>query len=249
MKTLSVLIAAFNAEDWLADCIDSIETQQLPTGWQLQILLGVDGCRSTLQAAHQLKNKALTIVSLAENHGTYVTFNTLMKYAKGQLICRFDADDVMLPGYFKAQIEHLQHNSDMTMTWSIYTDEKLQPTSILPALKNYKPEGGRHPYGTEGQFIIKRSVWDSLGGFQPWRCSADTEFRDRVKVLGGNISVVEDYLYYRRSHANSLTAHPDTRFGSEHRNEIFARIDEYNKQHDRALKIEPICGEVEAIYN
>ena len=252
MKRISVLIAAFQAERWLEKCILSIEEQHLPDDWTLEILLGVDNCNPTLQMAMKINSQHLKIVSLRENSGPYVTFNTLMNFASGELICRFDADDVMLPGFITEQILYLQEGVDMTMTWGIATDERLRPISDTNAQQFYRQAAGRHRKLAEGNFIIRRSVWDALGGFQPWRCGADTDFCERVKTLGLNISVVEQSLYYRRRHKNSLTAHPATNFNSELRKKVMAMSEDYlegYRQLNRPLKIEPVCGEINDIYD
>ena len=251
MSKISILIAAYQAERWLEQCIASIAAQSLPEGWMLELLLGIDGCDPTLQTAKRLKSQHLKIVSLKENSGPYITFNTLIKLATGELICRFDADDVMMPGFIAKQIPCFLEGVDMTMTWGMATDEKMQPISDTGSQRIHRQAASGHRKLAEGNFIIKHSIFDTLGGFQPWRCGADTDFRSRVKALGLTISVVEQFLYYRRRHENSLTAHPATNFDSQLRKEIIAMTEDYlegYRQLVRPIKIEPICGEINEIY-
>lgn len=231
MKIISVLIAAYDAQHWLQDCLDAIFSQKLPQGWKLQVLLGVDGCEQTLQRAHELNYPELSIVHIEKNHGTYITFNTLMRYATGELICRFDADDVMLPEFLFSQIPLLTSKYDITRTWSIFTDEALQPTNKVLAHEVYHPEGGLNTRPSDGQFIMKRAVINALGGFKAWRCSADTEFSKRSRIAGYQIAIVEEHLYLRRSHINSLTAHPDTNFSSALRLSMQEQIDVLEQQY------------------
>ncbi len=248
MKIISVLVAAFQADKWLIESLNSIVNQQLPQGWELEVLIGVDGCKTTYHEAMAYKNDNVRVISLMKNYGTYITFNTLMEYAQGQYICRFDADDVMRSGYLLSQIKRLENNVDMTMTWSIYTDEDLQPTSFVMAHTHYHPKGGLRKRGSEGQFMIKRHVWDALGGFQPWVCGADTDFSKRVRYAGFNIEVLEDFLYYRRTHKNSLTCHPKTNFESSLRKEIEDKINQLTLAYQRLdipIKITPIVGLVD----
>ncbi|MGH1542845.1 MAG: glycosyltransferase [Arenicella sp.] len=251
MRMISVLIAAFKADQWLADSLDSIMSQILPEGWQLEILVGADGCDASCHAAIACKNDHMRVISLAHNCGTYVTFNTLMEYAQGELICRFDADDVMREGYLCEQILRLEDVADMTMTWSIYTDPELRPTSYVMAHTHYHPEGGLRRRGSEGQIVIKRHVWDALGGFRAWPCGADTDFSKRAALAGFTIEVIEQFLYYRRTHKNSLTAHPDTNFQSDIRLEIQAeteRLEQAYQNLDFPIKLIPITGQVDDIY-
>jgi len=242
MKTISILIAAYQAQAWLEDCLDSLFTQHLPDGWKKQVLLGIDGCDETLRLAQNINRPELDVIYLRQNQGTYITFNTLMRYANGELLCRFDADDVMQQDFLSAQIQALVAGIDMTMTWSTYTDDKLQATSHVMAHEVYHPKHGLNRRGAEGQFIIKREVWNRLGGFRPWRCGADTDFFKRLQLAGFSFCVIEQFLYLRRTHENSLTAHPDTNFHSSLRISIQKLTNEYYQQYktgERNLKIRP----------
>lgn len=217
MNTISVLIAAFAARRWLGDSLDAVFAQRLPPGWRLQVLLGIDGCPDTLDYIKTAPYPGLLTLYLRRNRGTYVTFNTLMPYAQGDLIARFDADDVMRDGYLAAHIDALQNGADLSMSWSIYTDEHLHPTCIVPALPDYRPENGERRMGTDGQFVTKRAVWQRLGGFRPWPCTADSEFVIRAQAAGFRTIVLEEFLYLRRTHSTSLTTAPATNYQSDTR--------------------------------
>jgi GT2 family glycosyltransferase len=242
MRTISVLIACFRAQDWLGDCLDALFAQTLPPGWRMQILLGVDGCPDTLRLVSKARYPGVEIVHIKQNCGTYVTFNTLMLYAAGELICRFDADDVMKPDYLRRHIQAIGTGMDMTMTWSIYTDERLQPTSHVMAHEVYHPENGLCRRGSEGQFVIRREVWQRLGGFRAWRCGADTDFYKRARFAGFADGVIEEFLYLRRTHRESLTAHPDTNFKSAERQRVTELIEDLRRQYESGrcvLRVEP----------
>jgi hypothetical protein len=165
-----------------------------------------------------------------------------MQYSTGELICRFDADDVMKPDYLSAQIKAIEEGVDMTMTWSIYVDSKLQPTSYVLAHEYYHPENGLNRRGSEGLFIIKRDVWQQLGGFRAWPCGADTDFFTRLRFAGFKHCIIEQFLYLRRTHHGSLTAHPDTNFQSPVRLAIQKLSEDYKVQYQAGecdLKINP----------
>ena len=242
MKTISVLIAAYKAHHWLKQCLDSVFSQSLPAGWKLEILLGIDGCNETLEFTRNIQHPELNVFFLKNNSGTYLTFNTLMRYATGDLICRFDADDVMKPDFLSSQIQVIEQGTDMTMTWSIYTDANLNPTSYVMAHEVYHPENGLNRRGSEGQFIIKRHIWQRLGGFRAWRCGADTDFFKRIRAAGFSHTVIPEFLYFRRTHENSLTTHTQTNFKSPLRKQIQKLCADYQEQYltgKRSVKIRP----------
>ncbi|MBB6253180.1 glycosyltransferase family 2 protein [Nitrospirillum iridis] len=245
MKTISVLIAAFRARRWLGDCLDAVYAQSLPAGWRLQVLVGVDGCDDTLDYIGTVPYPALQGVYLGRNRGTYVTFNTLMQYADGDLIARFDADDVMLADYLRAHIGALEGGADLTMSWSVYTDENLRPTSVVPALPDYRPENGCRRKGTDGQFVAKRHIWERLGGFRAWPCGADTEFVIRAEAAGFRTMVLEDFLYLRRTHASSLTTHPETNYESGTRMRLQELTIQYREEYLAGTRSVTVDSEVE----
>lgn len=245
MKILSVLVAAFDARRWLGDCLDAVFAQTLPDGWRLQVLLGIDGCADTLDYIEAARYPGLAVIYLRRNRGTYVTFNTLMRYADGDLIARFDADDVMRDGYLAAHIDALGNGADVSMSWSIYTDEHLRPTSIVPALPDYRPANGERRKGTDGQFVAKRAVWQRLGGFRPWRCTADSEFIIRAEAAGFRTIVLEQFLYLRRTHAGSLTTDPATNHQSDTRARMRDLTLAYREEYQAGRRPVDLVPEVE----
>jgi glycosyltransferase involved in cell wall biosynthesis len=214
MSTVSVLIAAYQAPDWITGCLEAVFAQDLPSGWRLQVLLGIDGCEATLNAVRSLRHEALEVVYAPSNQGTYLMFNSLMQYARGELICRFDADDIMCADYLSTQIQAIEGGADMTLTWSIYTDADLNRIPVYSKRNGLEDADGHCRIGWEGQFVMRRSVWERLRAFRPWRTSADTDFSNRVRAAGFRQVVIQQFLYWRRKHANALTAHPDSNFQS-----------------------------------
>lgn len=214
MSTVSVLIAAYQAPAWIVGCLEAVFAQRLPTGWRLQVLLGIDGCQATLNAVRTLCHETLDVVYAPSNQGTYLMFNALMQYARGALICRFDADDLMCPDYLFMQMQAIEGGADMTLTWSIYTDAELNRIPVYSKRNGLEDAHGHCRIGWEGQFLLRRAVWERLRAFRPWRTSADTDFSHRVRAAGFRQVVIEQFLYLRRKHANALTAHPDSGFQS-----------------------------------
>lgn len=212
MKTVSVVIAAYRAQDFLGDAVDSVFAQSLPKGWRLELIVGIDGCPQTWEAATRLRPGNGKVIRMRERYGPYVTFNTLAGYAVGDVIARFDADDIMLDGYLRQQLWILEHNPavHLTRTWSLYTNMDLSPHSARVSNGSPLPDGRRQA-GCDGALVFRRSVWEMLGGFRPWRCFADTDFIIRAFYLGFHLFEIEDYLFVRRFHPDSLTQSSATR--------------------------------------
>jgi hypothetical protein len=207
MKTVAVIVAGRQAASWLEQCMASIATQNLPGSWKLRILLGVDACPSTMDAANRLRIPGLQVTYFPEHVGPYVIFNSLASGLRSDVLVRFDADDVMLADYLRMQLDLFPARSVpfITQTWSIYVDDKLRPTcSVLANGKTTRPDG-RRAAGSDGQFTMNQAVWERLGSFRAWWCHADSEFLRRAEWAGIKRSVIPTYLYLRRMHSQSLT--------------------------------------------
>jgi glycosyltransferase involved in cell wall biosynthesis len=188
---------------------------------------------------------------MAHNYGPYVTFNTMMKFASGDLIARFDADDIMLQNYLLEQIQILDRykNVQISRTWSVYTDINFSPVSALLANGSYTSPDGKRKSASDGQFTMKKEVWSALGSFKPWRCFADSDFLTRARFLGFNIYEIKNYLYLRRVHSKSLTQKKETAYNSRLR-QTYRQIMErdrlsYVTQND--VYISPVIGYIENV--
>jgi glycosyltransferase involved in cell wall biosynthesis len=217
---LTVIIAARNATNWLQQCLDSVDDQRLPFGWDLRIMVGIDNCPATLDIACGLRMPRLSVYYFGRHVGPYIIFNSLATRICSDALARFDADDVMLSGYLKAQIALLNHrySPTITQTWSIYADSSLMPIAAHLADGSCTSVDGRRLRPSDGQFMMTCAVWNRLGGFQPWWCHADTEFMRRARWAGIQRSVVPEHLYLRRVHNSSLTSSKHTGYSSEIRN-------------------------------
>jgi len=215
LNTVTIIIAAKNAQCWIGDCITSIQQQILPPGVSMQVIIGIDACPDTLRVTSLIDWPDLVVLYFPQWCGPYSIFNTCATYAKGSLIFRFDADDVMLPNYVAAQLDMFaQPEISIVHTWSIHTDADLIPKEALLSDGRFTPPDGRLRRGSAGQFAMCRAVWEHLGGFQPWFCFGDAEFLTRAKMAGFIVAEVPDFLYLRRIHPASLTRATATDYNS-----------------------------------
>jgi hypothetical protein len=222
LKTVSVIIAAYRAADFIHDAIHSVLAQQLPANYRLQLILGIDGCESTREAVSGIQDERLQVLNMDRNYGTYITFNTMMRFVTGALVVRFDADDLMLDGYLSKQIEVFEQQSDVCLTWtrSRYIDTmgrgiRDEAKDGATALADWEIRSE-----AEGQFMFRKRIWPDLGGFRAWRCNSDTDFLIRLRFLGYKEYGIQEVLYLRRIHPGSLTQCEATGYDSELRRGI-----------------------------
>jgi len=225
---VSICITAYKSVKFIEKTLNSIANQT----WFInhnnyEIILGIDGCTETLQFVKNIKNnyKNLILIMMKENKGTYITTNTIMTISKYDHLIRFDSDDIMYPNLVE---KVMTQNTKYDMVWF-----KMKNYDLLT-----KKTSTEHAYG---QFMMKHWVFDYFGGFRPWSCSADEEFKERVyKYI--NILNLNEILLLRQIHPNSLTQSNKTNFFSKVRknNLLYIRQITSNIINCKEAKIEKI---------
>ena len=106
MKPLvSILIPAYNAEEFIADAIRSAIAQT----WQRKEIIVVDdGSRDgTAEVARRFASKEVVVVS-KENQGAAATRNHAFQLSQGEYIQWLDADDLLAPDKIERQLAALR---------------------------------------------------------------------------------------------------------------------------------------------
>lgn len=203
---VSICISAYKTQNYIKECLDSIKTQS----WfrdhdNYEILIGVDGCKETLEKIKEIKDNYsnLRIFFLEHNHGTYITSNTVIKHSKYKWILRFDSDDIMKPDMVKTLMEISERN----------------PYVVRFMLENFGDIKNRQKvYLSYGCCFFRHSVFDFLGGYKDWRCSGDSDFLNRAERYW-KICKTKEILFLRRIHSEGLTSCVSYGFNSPKRKE------------------------------
>jgi glycosyltransferase involved in cell wall biosynthesis len=189
----SVIITAYKTAPYIEECLDSVFSQLYTNNFE--VILGIDGCLETLDKIKEIKHKynGLRVLFFEANMGTYVTSNTLIKEAKHENIVRFDSDDIMLPFMLSFANLHLRNYDIVRFGFDNFTKKG-----------RYKHKGCAH-----GCIAYRKQVWEDLGGYKDWKCSADTDFLHRLKPEH-RVKLLPETYFLRRKHSDSLTMNPET---------------------------------------
>ncbi len=249
---VSVCIAAYRAQQWLRDAVQSILMQRMPPGWSLEILIGVDGCPDTLRAALDLDGGDVPIrVFDCERGGCYRTRNTLLQHARGDVIAVHDADDVSLPDRFLRQIALIDSGADMVVGGATDCDEQLRPTGrVLPPPPTVPRTVGEAANAIHPSWLLRRRVFDVLGGYRPWECGADSEMYIRALAHPRiAVSTIAEPLIRRRCHRDQLTR--TLGLGSFARTDALRHIEQTWQTYRAGHVVEPVhpeCSDVRAVH-
>lgn len=204
MNGVSILITAYNAQNFIEECLDSIERQthfKKYDNWE--VIVGVDGCIKTLEKLNSIKHnyRNLKVIMMSSNKGTYITSNTLINLANPnyQYNLRFDADDVMLSNSIELLLKSIGDNDFLKFRHIDYDTFELSQYIVF------------------GIVFYKKSILNTIGGYLPLRCGCDTDFMNRVTKSNLNVITIKSPIFRRRKHSESLTRAKETNFVSEYR--------------------------------
>jgi glycosyltransferase involved in cell wall biosynthesis len=105
---VSVITAAFNAENFIADTIASVQAQSL-TDWEMLVVDDASGDRTTeIVAAAAEADPRIRLIRLEANGGVARARNAALKEARGRFVAFLDSDDCWLPQKLERQVAFME---------------------------------------------------------------------------------------------------------------------------------------------
>ncbi|NJN64179.1 MAG: glycosyltransferase family 2 protein [Acidobacteria bacterium] len=225
---LSVVIAAYDVERWIAACLESVLRQEGPS---FEIIVVDDHSRDrTPRVVEELGDPRIRLIVLDRNTGgPAAPRNRGAHEARGALLSFFDADDVMEPHRIARSVRAMAAAPEAGLAFTRFRqiDESdrllaadfLAPYPRLAALPKQAIEpgvfriAGRAAFGAliEENFVgtssvtVRKALFDDVGGFDTTLRSA--EDRDLWFRLArrADFVFVDEVLHAYRSRAGSLT--------------------------------------------
>lgn len=201
---VSVLIPAYRTPGLVKQAVQSSLDQELPSGWDLEVLVGVDACTQTLSAVKDLEDPRLRVVEFKTNTGPYPVLNALFRLSTGEAIAILDSDDFMKPGRLLEQVSQLRQGYDF-----VGSRYEIEHQGLGPELPEF-PTLTQLGFPIHSTWCVKRTVYNALGGYKPWRCGADTDFWIRALACKARARMVQRPLMVRRVRPNQLTSEGST---------------------------------------
>ncbi len=105
MSRVAVLVAAYNAEKWLRQCLDSLLHQTM-TDW-MAVCADDASTDSTprILAEYASRDPRIRFVRLQSNSGIAKARNAALAVAEGEFVCMLDSDDWMEPDALEQALE------------------------------------------------------------------------------------------------------------------------------------------------
>ena len=210
MKPLvSILIPAFNAQEWIADAIKSAVNQTWP---RKEIIVVDDGSRDqTLPIARQFTSREVSVVTQA-NLGPSAARNQAFSICQGDYIQWLDADDLLASDKIARQMEALDGGAGKRILlssawgWFMYRPHRTNfvPTALwcdLSPVEWLLRKMGQNLHMQTATWLVSRELTEAAG---PWNTQLlvnnDGEYFCRV-LLGSDSTrfIPEARVFYRMS--------------------------------------------------
>ena len=132
---ISVIIPVYNVENYLEECLKSVQTQ---TYTNIEVILVNDGStdKSKLICERYCKEDRRFQLLNQENQGLSAARNNGVASSTGEFIAFVDSDDIILPNYLETLIHYMTEDVDIvecifTVKKMEFLDENIETTTII----------------------------------------------------------------------------------------------------------------------
>lgn len=223
MVKLSFIIPIYNAEHYLAECLDSIYATSVDKS-AFEVICVNDCSRDNSRDVvleYQKTHKNLVLIDNIENKKAGGARNTGLMAAKGEYVWFVDADDTIVPGALKTILEVCEMNNLDALCFNYamwYSDRKKEEyvfdkSQIVKRgadfLMDVFDDGIIYHLGYACRAVYRRQVLMEHGVCFPEQLiyGEDTTFMAEGVMFGERVMAVDDVLYnYRQEVATSSSA-------------------------------------------
>lgn len=188
MKDLSVVIAAYNAEDTLGVQLEALVGQGPDLDWEVVVVdnRSTDG---TVAVAESFADRLdLRVVSAPDRPSGAYARNVAVATCDTPWILFVDADDMVAPGWLEAMAGAMREHR--FVAGRLDAEVLNSPSAISRTVPQgdglqWWPVGPPLPHAGGGNMGIERSVYEAVGGFEPDLIGLqDVDFCWRVQLAG-----------------------------------------------------------------
>jgi glycosyltransferase involved in cell wall biosynthesis len=216
MKPLvSILIPAYNAEEWIADTIQSAVTQ---TWDRKEIIVVDDGSTDrTVEVARRFASKEVAVVS-KKNQGAAATRNHALRLSQGDYIQWLDADDLLALDKIERQLSALRESDSrrilLSSAWAFFNYRTKRARFVSTSLwHDLSPvewlvrKMGQNLHMQTATWLTSRKLTEAAG---PWDTRLlsddDGEYFCRVLLASeGTRFAPEARVFYRITQSSRLS--------------------------------------------
>src|SRR5437660_592389 len=212
---VSILVPAYNSQEWLADTLRSAIAQTWP---RKEIIVVDDGSKDqTTEVARRFASKEVAVVT-TENQGAAAARNHAMSLSQGDYIQWLDADDLLAPDKIERQMAALREFDTgrilLSSSWAYFNYRthraRFVPTSLWQDLSPVEwllKKMGEDLHMQTATWLTSRELSEAAGRWDTKLLSDDDgEYFCRVLLASeGTRFVPEAKVFYRVTSSNRLS--------------------------------------------
>jgi glycosyltransferase involved in cell wall biosynthesis len=216
MRSLvSILIPAYNAENWIAYTLQSAVGQTWP---RKEIIVVDDGSRDgTAEVARRFASRSVKVVS-TDNQGLPAAVNTAYRLCQGDYIQELDADDILAPDKIDKQLAALRESDSkrilLSGPWGYFHYRTSHARFVRnPLWEDLSPvewlliKMGENCHMQNATWLVSRELAEAAG---PWdtrlQYDQDGEYFCRVLLASEGTRFVPDAkIFYRAVGTNRIS--------------------------------------------
>jgi glycosyltransferase involved in cell wall biosynthesis len=215
---VSILIPVYNAEQWIAETLNSVLNQS----WKnIEIIVVDDGSKDrSLDIIYQFNDPRLKIFK-QENKGGSAARNMAFSKSYGEFIQYLDADDLLDKDKIERQLNAIKGNQLSLLSGPYYVFHETIKNAKLKEEIAYRNYDNSFDWVMENFqqktmfspncWLVPRKLIEKAG---PWNeqltYNDDSEFFIRLALNASRITFVKDAVsYYRKENPKSVSARKD----------------------------------------
>ena len=206
LNQLVLAIPVFNAEEYLAATLASLNAQGLALRWWLQ-----DGASTdrTMEIARSFAREGDTVNSEPDG-GQTDAINRAVRQMGGEIIGFINGDDLLSPGCATRVLEYFRTHPDIDLVYGQveWIDRDGNPSGIhsgrigsLTEMLDIYNVWWRKRQWVQPEVFFRRSLWEKVNGFDTrWNLAFDYDFWVRCIIAGARTAHIPEVLARFRIH-------------------------------------------------
>lgn len=205
--TVSVIVPAYNAAQLIGPTLQSVLSQTHP---QTEVIVVDDGSRDDTAALVETFAGVKCIRQV--NMGVSAARNTGAAAASGDYLAFLDADDVWHPAKLALQVKDMEAHPDVVLSRTHFRESQWAPDEFARCFCSpdsqivaHLSESFLNPYFATSTVMVRRSAFESIGGFDSeLRIAEDVDFYLRILAGAHRVLVLPQQVVFKRPVRGSL---------------------------------------------
>ncbi len=210
--SISVVMAVYNGAAYLVEAIESVLGQ---TYKDFEFVIVDDGSTDATPAIirdYSARDSRIVSVQLPSNQGMFAALNAGIADAKGDLIARFDSDDIMIENRLERQLSYLKKHPEVSVAASysyLISDRGKVIGKSMPIADIERAKRTHNPSLfleiVHPTVMMRKADFEAVGGYRDFSPVEDRDLWSRFATQGYRIAVQPEFLLLNRRHSNNIS--------------------------------------------